>query len=120
MIHRFLFAAALGGLGLAAAPAVSEGWSITKLGTIPSEQACMDKARLVINRYLFAHGGGHTGEDTWSLYAYDLEPGMQDAVIICPIGGGGAVNAMLIVQSESGAEDRGFAVEEMISIWNSN
>ena len=120
MSNRFLFGAVMAGMALAASPAASEGWSISKLESMPSEQACMDKARLVINRYLFAYGGGHTGEDTWSLYAYDLEPGMQDAVIICPIGGGGSVNAMLIVQSESEAEDRTTAVTELISIWNSN
>ncbi|WP_188528536.1 hypothetical protein [Sinisalibacter lacisalsi] len=118
MIRAATLALALS--GLAAAPALAEGWSITKLGTMPSEQICMDKARLVINRYIFANGGGNTGEDSWSLYAYNLEPGGQDIVIMCPIGGGGAVNAMLVIQSESSGDDRSWAAQELVAIWNSN
>ena len=104
----------------AAAPALAEGWSITKLGSLATEQACMDKARMVINRYLFAHAGGSIGADAWSLYAYDLEPGLQDVVIVCPIGGGGAVNPMLVVQSESSDSDRAWVANELVSIWESN
>jgi len=113
-------ALALGGFTMAAVPASAEGWSITKLGTMPTEQLCMDKARLIINRYIFANGGGNTGEDTWSLYAYNLEPGGQDIVIMCPIGGGGAVNAMLVIQSESSSDDRSWAARELVSLWNNN
>lgn len=120
MIRIATFALAASSLVISASPSLAKGWSITKLGTMPSEQLCMDKARLVINRYIFANGGGSTGEDTWSLYGYDLEPGGQDVVIMCPIGGGGAVNAMLVIQSESESDDRRWAASELVSLWNSN
>ncbi|SMH31589.1 hypothetical protein [Maritimibacter sp. HL-12] len=120
MIRAAGLALALGGLTFGATPVLAEGWSITKLGTMPSEQLCMDKARLVINRYIFANGGGSTGEDTWSLYGYDLEPGAQDVVVMCPIGGGGSVNAMMVIQSESSGDDRSWAAQELVAIWNNN
>ena len=105
------------GLSALALPAMAEGWSITHLETMTNSGACMEQGRSVINRYMFAHGGGSTGADTWSLYGYDLEPGLQDVVIMCP-SSGGQVFAILVVQSESDSDDRGWAAQTLVDYWN--
>lgn len=103
-----------------AAPAAAEGWSIFKLDSLPDAETCMAKARTVISQYMFDYGGAETGADSWSVYGYDLEPGQQDAVIVCPEGPDGAVDALLIVQSESESEQRVQAAEALVEIWDAN
>lgn len=104
-------------MSVAALPAMAEGWSITHLETMGQTGACLDQARSVINRYMFAHGGGSTGADTWSMYGYDLEPGMQDMVIMCP-SSSNQVFAILVVQSESDSSDRGWVAQTLVDYWN--
>ncbi len=115
---RPALALAAGCVMVAGSAARAEGWSISLLETMPAEQACMDKARRVISQYLFDHGGGNTASDTWSIYAFDLEPGKQDAVIMCPTGGGGDVEAILVIHSETEADVRTTLVERLLAIWN--
>lgn len=117
--RRSAFAALAIGLSLAAGPASAEGWSIFKLESLDSVEACMAKARTVISRYMFDIGGAETGADSWSVYGYDLEPGAQDAVIICPEGPDGVVDALLVVQSESESAEREQAAEGLSDIWDS-
>lgn len=106
------------GLVALAMPAAGEGWSIYKLDSFESTDACMAKARTVISHYMFDHGGAETGADSWSVYGYDLDPGLQDAVIVCPEGPDGLIDAMLIVQSESESEERVQVAEELVRIWD--
>jgi hypothetical protein len=108
------------GFALFASPAAAEGWSIFKLGSFDSADTCMQKAREVVSAYMFDHGGAETGADSWSVYGYDLEPGGQDAVIMCPVGAGEMVNAMLVVQSESESDDRIQVAEELVRMWDGN
>jgi hypothetical protein len=108
------------GFALLATPAAAEGWSIFKLGTYDTVEACMQQARDVISRYMFEHGGGETGTDSWSVYGYDLEPGAQDVVIMCPVGASELVNAILVVQSESESDERSQVADELARIWDEN
>ncbi len=105
-------------LSAMAIPAMAEGWSITKLETMTSDTDCMNKARAVINRYIFDYDAGDTGADSWSVYGYDLEPGQQDVAIICPLGGGEFVNAMLVIQSESESEPRNQVAKTLVAYWD--
>lgn len=106
------------GLTLLAAPVAAEGWAISKLGTLDNVDDCMQKARKVISRYMFEHGGDETGADSWSVYGYNLDPGAQDVVIICPVGASEMVNALLVVQSESNADDRQQVSDELAKLWD--
>jgi hypothetical protein len=99
-----------------ALPALAEGWTIQTLGTMDNTQACMDKARVVMNGYIFDHGGGNTTADTWSVYGFDLDPGTVDAVIMCPTGGGDYVNAILVLHSNS--DTRSDMADAMLALWN--
>ena len=58
------------GLSALALPAMAEGWSITHLETMTSSGACMEQGRSVINRYMFAHGGGSTGAEPYGYVVY--------------------------------------------------
>jgi hypothetical protein len=104
-------------LALASGPAAAEGWSIFKLDRFDDIESCKMKAREVISRYMFDNGGSETGADSWSVYGYDLEPGAQDVVIICPLGPDDKVDALLVVQSESESEDRVQVAEALVRLW---
>ncbi|GKY90207.1 hypothetical protein [Sinisalibacter aestuarii] len=106
------------GFALLASPASAEGWSIFKLGSYSDVDDCMQRARDVVSRYMFDKGGAETGADSWSVYGYDLEPQAQDVVIMCPVGGGDMVNAILVVQSESEAEYRVQVAEDLVQMWD--
>lgn len=107
-------------LSVTALPAMAEGWSITKLETMSNDTVCMNKARAVISQYMFDYPGGDTGADSWSVYGYDLQPGDQDVVIMCPMGGGDYVNAMLVIQSESEDNARTQVAGALVDYWDSS
>ncbi|OIP86712.1 MAG: hypothetical protein AUK37_02750 [Rhodobacterales bacterium CG2_30_65_12] len=114
--------AALAALALApavfAAPVAAEGWAIFKLDSVDDLAACMSRARRTVSSYIFDHGGSQTGADSWSVYGYDLEPGQQDVVIVCFEAAGGAIDALLVVQSESESEPREQVAEALLRIWD--
>jgi len=102
----------------AAAPALAEGWTIKDLLEVPGDREnCMARARNTIASYLFDHGGGNTSTASWTTYGYDLRPGAQDVVIMCPVVNGGVVNAFLTVHSEGSDDERNFTADEIESIW---
>lgn len=116
--HHVAFAALAIVAGLGAGPVAAEGWSIYKLESLDTVDACMSKARRTISSYMFDVGGGETGVDTWSVYGYDLEPDKQDAVIICPEGPDGLTDALLVVQSESETDEREQVAKALVDAWN--
>ncbi len=104
----------------AAAPAFAEGWSVYDLEDVPGEREnCMKHARNTIASYMFDHGGGETAVASWTTYGYDLRPGDQDAVIMCPVVNGGVVDAYLVVHGSTDEDERIFAADEIEKIWNS-
>ncbi len=80
-----------------AGPALAEGWVVTDLGEVESRDLCMDRADRVLNAYLEANGGHSVESDSWTKYGYDLEPGDNDVLIMCPVVNGGVYNAFLVV-----------------------
>lgn len=105
-------------LGSLAAPAQAEGWSIFKLENVADAAACMTRARQTISSYVFDYGGNETAADSWSVYGFDLEPGQQDVMIVCLDGADGAIDALLVVQSESEREPREQVAEALVKIWD--
>lgn len=105
-------------LPFAATQAHAEGWSVYYLGEHASRDRCMSHARSVINGYIFANGGGNTSEASWTVYGYDLEPGDQDVVIMCPITQDGSISAILNVHGETTEEQRIFVADTIDSMWN--
>lgn len=105
-------------LPFAATQVQAEGWSVYYLGDSTDRDRCMSHARAVINGYIFANGGGDTSEASWTVYGYDLEPGDQDVVIMCPITQDGSVAAIMNVHGETNEEERIFAADAMEAMWN--
>ncbi|WP_300517001.1 hypothetical protein [Aliiroseovarius sp.] len=104
----------------ATAPALAEGWSVYDLGEVPGDREnCMRRARNTIASYMFDHGGGETAVASWTTYGYDLRPGDQDAVIMCPVVNGNVVNAFLTVHGSTTEDERIFSADEIERIWNS-
>lgn len=103
----------------AATPTLAEGWSVYDLGEVPgARENCMKRARNAIASYMFDHGGGETAVASWTTYGYDLRPGDQDAVIMCPVVNGNVVNAFLTVHGDTTEDERIFTADEIERIWN--
>lgn len=96
---------------------LADGWSIHDLGAVPTRAECMARAKTTISAYMFQNGGGETFAEAWTVYAYDLTPGDQDAVIMCPIVAGGAANAFVHVFGEADNAQRVFTGDELKRIW---
>ncbi len=96
----------------------AEGWSIYDLEEVAGpRENCMKRARNTISGYMFDNGGGETDTGSWTSYAYDLEPGDQDVVIMCPVVNGGVVNAFLVVHGATSEDERIFTANEIERIW---
>lgn len=95
----------------------AEGWSVYYLGDSDTRDRCMSHARSVINGYIFKNGGGNTSEASWTVYGYDLEPGDQDIVIMCPVTQDGSVAAIMNVHGETTEEQRIFVADTIESMW---
>jgi len=105
-MYRVLAGLALA--GLMAGSAVAESIKVGDLGAMPSRRICMSIAKEVLDTYLRDYGGystaGNTEDpDAWAYYGWDLRPGNNDVVIICPYVGEQA-NAFFTIHS-SGPND---------------
>lgn len=104
----------LAGAGTAQA---QEGWSITNLGTTPTRDDCMRKTETAFARYSDAAGeAAGYDEQEWAHYAYEIEPGVNHAVIICPTIEG-MINGILIVFGTTGDDDRRAAHAALEEHW---
>ncbi len=105
-------------ISVAASSASAEGWSIYDLEEVAGpRENCMQRARNTLSGYMFDNGGGETDSASWTNYAYDLEPGDQDVVIMCPVVNGGVVNAFLVVHGAASEDERIFTADEIERIW---
>ena len=110
---------ALAGAGVSHA----EGYSISDLGNVTSESECLNKADRVIQRYKNALGSGSTSLGSWTAYAWDMEPGDQDTVIVCAPsteGGTSRVRAILVVHGETSEPDRIATREVLKGYWSAD
>ncbi len=80
-----------------ALPAAAEGWVVMDLGETETRPQCMDRAERVLNGYISAFGGHSVEKDSWTVYGYDLKPGDNDVVIMCPVVNGDKYNAFMAV-----------------------
>ena len=73
-------------IGLAALPALADGFTTDDLGYLPDRATCMARANQAFEIY-----GRETGqtvpvsEGAWSVSGWDIMPGAVDINIICPI-----------------------------------
>jgi len=98
--------------------ASAQGWTISDLGTMPSREACMRLAEDVIYRYRRVFGGGFVSAASWTQYMYDVEPGTNHIVVMCPIVNG-VLNAFLVTHGASGEENRQLVHDRLERYWES-
>jgi len=85
-VRRVVLWAVLAALPVAA---TAETFKVGDLGGVPSRRDCLAAAGEVLQKYIDEYGGGETtedpaGPDAWAYYAWDLRPGENDVVIMCP------------------------------------
>lgn len=99
-MHRKLIAAviAAGTLGLAGT-AQADGWNIRDLGVTRDRPECMAKADNVLRWYEQTYYATSFSASAWTTYSYNLTPGNNDVVIMCPIVNG-TINAFMMVYTD--------------------
>ena len=113
---KTIFAAMLAAAGLSGA-ALAEGYSISNLGYISSRDSCKLKAELALRRYIQTDGGGDITISDWTVYGWDLTPGDQDAVFMCPSLDSGGYQAILTVHGETTPEERIYTKDQLKLYW---
>lgn len=111
---------ALAGLAMlaGAGSASAQGWTIGDLGAMPTREDCMRLAEDVMERYKRVYGGGFVSAASWTQYMYDVEPGVNHVVIMCPIVNG-VYNAFLVTHGASGEENRQLVHDRLERYWES-
>ena len=101
----------------------AEAFKVGDLGEMPSRRVCLTTAAEVLETYISEFGGRSTGgntdgEDSWSVYAWDLRPGDIDVVITCPVVAN-QVNAFYTLFSSGGneLEDADTAAARIRALW---
>ncbi len=106
----------LAGIALAGA-ARAESYDTIELGVSLNRDACMSKAENVLYQYRNNHGGGKIFRAAWVVYGWDLRPGNQDVVILCPIVNN-TVDAFLVNHGEGTEANRDFTTEQVRWYWD--
>lgn len=104
-----------------ALPAAAEGWVVADLGETSTRQQCMERAERVMRNYMDSFGGHSVEKDTWTVYGYDLKPGDNDVLIMCPVVNGDVYNAFMAVYGafEDSKDDHTDTVNERLTeLWD--
>lgn len=97
--------------------AQAESYDTIELGYTYNRAECMNLAENVLYRYKSNYGAGKISRSNWVVYGWDLRPGDQDVVIMCPVVAG-TVDAFLVVHSESNQYDLNFTTGNIRAFWN--
>jgi hypothetical protein len=114
---RIVAAAAIA--ALSAAPALADGWSSSALEDGFDQQTCLDRARVVFNRYAASNNiQPDVVESGWSVAAYNiLGPGL-DSQFLCRTEGG-TDPAYLITHSTGDADSSRSEIHaDLVELWN--
>lgn len=104
---------AAGTLGLAGT-AAADGWNIRDLGQTIDRPECMAKADNVLRWYEQTYYASSYSQSTWTSYSYNLTPGDNDVVIMCPVVNG-VINAFMMVYTDDNTTgDEGQIVADRI------
>ena len=100
--------------------ASAEGWTIKDLGGTPTEEACVDLAWDVFDRYRTARSVGDLQRSGWVVYGYDLTHDDFDGVITCSFGPDDTTRATLAVYSvgDADTETRRNIADRLESYWD--
>ena len=119
-MRNTLFAAVLaaGSVGLASG-ALADGWNIRDLGAVNTRDQCNAMAVDVLDWYQATYFGNSNSASSWTTYTYNVTPGDNDVVIMCPFVNG-VINAFLIVftDGETTADEGSIVADRIQFRWD--
>ena len=105
-------------------PAAAEAMRVADLGAMTSRVACLETAARALDAYIAEYGGYATSGDPenpeeWAYYGWELRPGTNDVVILCPTVAG-QVNAYLTVHAagDDAPHDANMVAERIRALWD--
>jgi hypothetical protein len=102
----------------AAGAAAAEGYAIYDLGEAADRAACMQQGTKVMGAWNRRNGEQGVVDPTdWIVYGWDLGPGDNDVLIMCPILRGDFVNAFLVVHGEGTDQERDTVADGLEALW---
>lgn len=113
----------LSGIALIGLPfmAVAEGFTTEDLGSIATEEACMERATYVFWEAATLVDINRIVPTDWTVSAFDISSEEYDAQITCAFGPNDETRATLVVYSAAGSDDelRQEIAAQLKSIWQS-
>lgn len=104
----------IGAAGIASA----EGYAIYDLGEVADRPSCLHRATKVMNAWNRQTGEqGILDPTEWIVYGWDLGPGDNDVLIMCPIFRDSFVNALLVVHGEGTDQERNRVADGIERLW---
>ena len=115
---RLLAAASVAACTLSA-PSFADGWSFSALEDGLDRDACMTRARAVLDIYARRFGADvDLVEGTWSLAGYDIGAGIN-TTFICRTENGSDPTWLITHSVDRGDDDRSTVHDRVRGIWNS-
>lgn len=113
-----LIAAALVVSGAGVGAAHADGWSVSALPGEYSQDECMTRARIVLERYERLYGLGEIVETTWTLSGYDSADNVN-SLFICRTEGGAVPTHLVSHNVGSDSALREQAQQRLRDLWSS-
>lgn len=104
-------------LGLAATPAAAVVWTARDLGTIGTEQACVEAAVRAFETYANLYGADGLRRGGWMVALDGLDRQSNHALITCAHDAR-LTRATLVIWSETDTVARLMAAERLVQFWN--
>ena len=103
---------------LTAGSAAAEGWTIKDLGSVPTEQGCVELGWDAFARYRRRHELNDLQKTEWVVYAFDMQGEHYDAIITCAYGPNDTTRATLAVYSKEDDGDRAWIADQVERYWD--
>lgn len=103
---------------LAAGSQVSaQGWTISDLGQTATREECMQRAQATADAYTRQFGAGYASSASWTHYLYDVQPGVNHVVFMCPFVNG-VYNVFLVTHGATSEDNRTLVHDRMEQLWD--
>jgi hypothetical protein len=106
-------------LALAAHGGHAAHWVARDLGSVYSEQTCVEVSEAALEIYGRLFGGGTIRRAGWVITLDDLARRGDDAAITCTYGAGGLTRGTLLIHSDRDDFDRRLAADHIAGYWRS-
>lgn len=106
---------------VSAAPSIAaaEGFTVSDLGSVAAETACVDRAENMMREFGRRSSIGQVTRGNWSVMAFNLKTREYEAVVSCNYGPRDQTRATMVVYSSDAGneEERTQIVQQLKDIW---